>query len=135
MLPHCPLPQQHQLHNITFTNSPTSTIHYHSKFQTTSSNTQSDHLPFTFHFIPDHPNYMSKLKLPMHIVKLCNDIQNKVELSIIKIQKYIYPNKKSKKKSKNRTSLTFKPRFQLIEHPPTSPTHTASKTDITTNTQ
>ena len=105
----------------------------------TPSDMQSVHLPFTFHFTPSHRNYISKLKLPMHIAKLCCDIQHKAESSIIQIiekhlskqnHKKINKNKNNKKNSHN-----FKPRFQPIEHPPTSPPYTATKTDTITTTK
>ena len=66
--------------NTSYNASP-STIHTHppststAKSKSTPSDIQSEHLPFTFHFIPNHPNYITKLKLPMHIAKLCSDIQ------------------------------------------------------------
>lgn len=86
------------------------------KSKSTPSDTQSEHLPFTFHFIPSHPNYISKLKLPMHIAKLCSDIQHKAVLSIIKtIEEHLSkPNKhkKSKKSKKNKkTCITSNQNF------------------------
>ena len=66
--------------NTSYNASP-SIIHTHppststAKSKSTPSDIQSEHLPFTFHFIPNHPNYITKLKLPMHIAKLCSDIQ------------------------------------------------------------
>ena len=108
------------------------------KSKTTPSNTQSKHLPFTFYFIPNHPNYISKLKLPMNLVKLCTDIQRHVELPIIKIvEEHLTKQKvrKNSKESKNKKVHNFKPRFQPMEHPLTSPTHADPKTDITTITQ
>ena len=48
------------------------------KSKTTPSITQPEHLLFTFHSIPSHPNYISKLKLPIYIAKLCTDIQHNV---------------------------------------------------------
>ena len=50
-------------------NVPPSPIHTHptststAKPKSTPSDIQSERLPFTFHFIPSHPNYISKLKL------------------------------------------------------------------------
>ena len=110
------------------------------KSKSTSSDIQSEHVPFTFHFIPSHPNYISKLKLPLRIVKLCSDIQHKPESSIIQIiGKHLSKQNKQKKikKSKNNNTKTdnFIPRCQPIEHPPTSPPYTAAKTDTTTTTQ
>ena len=85
------LPQRHQYTHPTIHNTSPSPINPHppstttAKSKTTPSNTQSEHLPFTFHFIPNCPNYISKLKLPMYLAKLCTDIQHNVESSIIKI--------------------------------------------------
>ena len=105
------------------------------KSKSTPSDTQSDNLPFTFHFILSHPNYISKLKLPMHIAKLCSNIQHNAKLSIIKIiEEHLSKQKKHKKskKSKHNNNIhNFKPRFQPLEHPPTSSTYTAPKTGIT----
>ena len=42
----------------------------------------SEHLPFTFYFIPNRPNYISKLNLSMNLAGLCTEIQRIVELSI-----------------------------------------------------
>ena len=109
------------------------------KPKSTPSDIQSEHLPFTFHFIPSHPNYISKLKLPMHVAKLCSDIQHNAESSIIQIiEKHLSKQKHKKlKKNKNNNKKThnFKPRFQPIEHPPTSPPYTATKTDTITTTK
>ena len=126
-------------------NAPSSPIHTHppststAKPKSTPSDIQSEHLPFTFHFIPSHPNYTSKLKLPMHIAKLCSDIQHNPESSIIQIiEKHLSKQKHKKlKKNKNNNKKThnFKPRFQPIEHPPTSPPYTATKTDTITTTK
>ena len=96
-------------------------------------------MPFTFHFNPSHPNYVSKLKLPTHIAKLCSDIQHNAEISIIKIiGVYLFKqNKHTKKAKKAKITKThnFKPRFQPTEYPPTSPTYNAPKADTTTTTQ
>ena len=122
-------------------NTSPSPIHPHppstttAKSKTTSSTTQSKHLLFTFHFIPNHPNYISKLKLPMYIAKLCTEIQHNSELSIIKIVEEHLSKQNKHKKSKNKKAHNFKPRFQPIEHPPISPIHTVPKTHITTTTQ
>ena len=67
-----PLPSQ--------THSPSTST---AKSKSTPSAIQSKHLSFTFHFIPYHSNYTSKL--PMHIAKLCSDIQHNAESSIIQI--------------------------------------------------
>ena len=92
--------------NTSYNTSP-SPIHTHPSFnftakpKSTPSDMQSEHLPFTFHFIPSHPNYTSKLKLPMHIAKLCSDIQHNPESSIIQIiEKHL--SKQKHKKSKNK---------------------------------
>ena len=45
-----------------------------SKPKTTSSKRRispSEHLPFTFYFIPNRPNYISKLNLIMNLARLC----------------------------------------------------------------
>ena len=110
------------------------------KSKPTPSDIQSEHMSFTFHYIPSHPNYISKLKLPMHIAKLCSNIQHKAESSIIQIiEKHLSKqnkHKKSKKsKNNNKKPHNFKPRFQPIKHPPTSQPYTATKTDTTTTTQ
>ena len=55
------------------------------KSKTTPSDTQSEYLPFAFHFIPNRPNYISKLKLPMNLSQLYTDIQRNAEFSIIRI--------------------------------------------------
>ena len=104
------LPPPHTSHNTSF-----SPIHPHlpstttvkSKF--TPFDTQSKQLPLTFHFIPSHPNYISKLKLPMHITKLCSDIQHNAQLSVIKIIEE-HPSKQNKhKKIKKKSEATKKP--------------------------
>ena len=107
------------------------------KSKTTPSDTQSKHLPFTFLFIPNHPNYISKLKLPVNLAKLCTEIQRNVHLSIIKIveEHLTKQNKRKNDETRKKKVHNFKPRFQPMEHPPTLPTHTDPKTDITTITQ
>ena len=74
----------------------------------------------------------------MHIAKLCSDIQHNAPTfnsSIIQtIEKHLFKqnkHKESKKKQQKQQQKphNFKPRFQLIEHPPTSPPYTATKTD------
>ena len=93
-----PPPPPHTSHNTSFSPihpHPPSTTTVKSKF--TPFDTQSKQLPLTFHFIPSHPNYISKLKLPMHITKLCSDIQHNAELSIIKIIEE-HPSKQNKHK-------------------------------------
>ena len=75
--------------------------------KSTTSDIQSEHLPFTFHFIPSHPNYISKLKLHMHIAKLCSDIQHIAESSIIQIiEKHLSKQKHKKIKNKNKKNKT-----------------------------
>ena len=76
----------------------------------------------------------------MHLAKLCIDIQHNAELSITKIveEHLIKQNKhknSKKKKSKNKRAHNFKPRFQPIEHSPSSRTYSVPKTDIITMTQ
>ena len=77
----------------------------------------------------------------MHIAKLCSDIQHNAEMTIIQtIEKHLSKQNKHKKSEKKQQKQqqkphNFKPRFQLIEHPPTSPPYTATKTDTTTTTQ
>ena len=56
------------------------------KSKTTPSDTQSDHLPFTFHFISNHPSYIPKLKLSKILAKICIDINRDVEQFIIRIE-------------------------------------------------
>ena len=71
------------------------------------SNKQSEHLSFTFHFIPSHPNHILKLKLFTHIAKLCSDIQHNGELSIIKIiEEHLSTENKHKKAKKSKTTKT-----------------------------
>ena len=105
----------------------------------TPSDIQSEHLLLTFHFIPSHRNYISKLKLPMHIAKLCCDIQHNAESSIIQIIEKHLSKQKHKKINKNKNNQknphNFKPKFQPIEHTPTSPPYTATKTDTITTTK
>ena len=107
--------------------------------KSTPSDIQSEHLPFTFHFIPSHPNYISKLKLPMHIAKLCSEIQHNAESSIIQIIEKHLSKQKHKKLKKNKNNIkkthNLKLRFQPIEHPPTSPPYTATKTHTITTTK
>ena len=114
-------------------NPPSSTT---AKSKTTPSDTQSKYLPLTFHFIPNRPNYISKLKLSMNLAKPCNDIQRNAELSIIKIvEEHLTKQNKRKNSKKSKKVRIFKPRFQPTEHPPTSSIHIVPKTDTTTTTQ
>ena len=103
-------PPPHTSHNTSFSPihpHPPSTTTVKSKF--TPFDTQSKQLPLTFHFIPSHPNYISKLKLPMHITKLCSDIQHNAQLSVIKIIEE-HPSKQNKhKKIKKKSEATKKP--------------------------
>ena len=79
------------------------------KSKSTPSDIQSEDLQFTCHFIPSHPNYVLKLKLPMHIAKLCSDIQHKAESSIIQtIEKHLSKQNKHKKSKKKQTKTTTK---------------------------
>ena len=84
------------------------------KSKTTPSDTQSKHLPFTFLFIPNHPNYISKLKLPVNLAKLCTEIQRNVQLSIIKIveEHLTKQNKRKNDETRKKKVHNFKPRFQ-----------------------
>ena len=100
----------------------------------------SEHLPFTFYFIPNCLNYISKLNLPMNLARLYTEIQRNTELSIIKIvEDYLTKQNKHKKgnrsKTRNKKVLNYKPRFTPREHKPTSPIHTSPPTDATTVTQ
>ena len=97
-------------------NTSPSPIHPHppstttAKSKSTPSNTQSEQLLFTFHFISTHPNYISKLKLPIDIAELCSHIQHNAELPITKI-KGEHPSKQNKhrKSKKNKTKTTKNP--------------------------
>ena len=134
--------------------SPRPTIPHQSSTTTpkpTSSNqtiSSSKHLPFNFYFIPNHPNYISKLNLPTNLAKLCTDIQRNAELSIINlVENYLTKRHKQKKKNKNKnnntsstTRIKYKPRFTPKEHKrtspiTTSPIHTSPPTYTTTATQ
>ena len=114
---------QHQLISVTTPSALTSpplpktfpppTIPHQSSTTTpkpTSSNqtiSSSKHLPFNFYFIPNHPNYISKLNLPTNLAKLCTDIQRNAELSIITlVENYLTKRHKQKKKNKNKNSNT-----------------------------
>ena len=102
-----------------------------SKPITTSSNqtiSPSEHLPFTFYFIPNHPSYISKLNLPTNLAKLWTDIQRNTESSIIKsVENYLSKQHKHKKRNRNKNNITnttginYEPRFTPKEHKPTSP--------------
>ena len=134
--------------------SPPPTIPHQSSTTTpkpTSSNqtiSTSKHLRFNFYFIPNHPNYISKLNLPTNLAKLCTDIQRNAELSIINlVENYLTKRHKQKKKNKNKnnntgstTRIKYKPRFtpkehKLISPTTTSPIHTSPPTYTTTATQ
>ena len=121
-----------------------------SKPITTSSNqtiSPSEHLPFTFYFIPNRPNYISKLNLSTNLTKLCTDIQRNAESSVIKlVENYLSKQQKHKKRNKNKNNtsntagINYKPRFTPKEHKPTSPiltspNHTSPRTYTTTATQ
>ena len=111
-----------------------------SKPITTSSNqtiSPSEHLPFTFYFIPNRRNYISKLNLSTNLAKLCTDIQRNAESSIIKlVENYLSKQHKHKKKKKKQqkktnkkpqhtTGINDKPRFTPKEHKPISPIPTS----------
>ena len=114
-----------------------------SKLQITPSKhtfSQSEHLPFTFYFIPNHPNYISKLTLPMNLARLCKETHYNVESSIIKIvEDYLTRQNKHETGNENKTSnkkvLNYQPRFTSREHKPTSPINTFPPTNTTTATQ
>ena len=76
------------------------------------------------------------LKIPIHIAKLCFDIQHNAGSAIIQIvEKHLSKqNKHKKSKNNNKKPHNFKPRFRPIEHPPISPPYTGPKTDTTTTT-
>ena len=60
----------------------------------------------------------------MNLAKLYTDIQCNTKLSIIKfVEEHLTKQNKRKnsKKNKNKKVHNFKQRFQLTEHPPTSP--------------
>ena len=115
-LPHCLLPQHHyyqthptmhHLHQATLIRHPLTPT---AKSKSTTCDIQSEHLQFTFHFIPSHPNYISKLKLPMHIAKLCCDIQHNAKSSIIQIiEKDLSKQNKHKKGNKKKAKQHQKP--------------------------
>ena len=94
------------------------------------SNPPSKHIPFDFYFIPNYPNYITNLNLPMKLAKLCRDIQHNAESSIIKLvedhlKRQAKLKKANKNKTKNKKATTYKPRFTPKEHKPTSPTLTS----------
>ena len=116
----------------------------------TSSNqtiSPTELLPFTFYFISNCPNYISKLNLPINLAKLCTEIQRNAESSIIKlVENYLSKQHKHKKRNKNKnntsntTDINYKPRLTPKEHKPaspipTSPIHTSPPTYTTTATQ
>ena len=65
---------------------------------TPCKHTSHEHLLFTFYFIPNRPNYISKLNLPMNLARLCTEIQHNAELSVIKIvEDYLTKQNKTQK--------------------------------------
>ena len=100
--------------NTSYNASPSS-IHTHppststAKSKSTPSDIQSEYLPFTFHFIRRHPNYISKLKLLLHIAKLCSNIQHNTESSIMQIIEKHLSKQKHKKKTKAAKTTTKNP--------------------------
>ena len=117
---------------------------------TTSSNhtiSPSEHLPFTFYFIPNRPNYISKLNLPTNLAKLCTDIQRNAKLPTTKlVENYLSKQHKQKKRNKNKNNtsstagINYKLRFTPKEYKPTStiptsPIHTSPPTYTITATQ
>ena len=132
----------HNPKNIS-TNYSKPTIHNYVKTQNYTPKqtvSPSEHLPFTFCFIPNCPNYISKLNLPMNLARLRTEIQRNAELSIIKIVwDYLMKHNKHKNGNKNKTRnkkvLNYKPRFTSREQTPTSSIFTSPPTDTTTATQ
>ena len=109
-----------------------------SPFKHTTS--PSEHLLFTFYFIPNRPNYISKLNLSMNLARLYTEIQRNAELSIIKIvEDYLTKQNKHKNGNKNKSSnkevLNCTPRFTTREHKPTSQILTLPPTGTTTTTE
>ena len=85
------------------------------KSKTPPSDTQSEHLPFTFHFNSNYHSYIPQLKLSMILAKICTDIKRDVEQFIIRTEKerLTKQNKlKNNKKGKTKKVHNFKPRFQ-----------------------
>ena len=109
-----------------------------SKTPTTPSNRStsiSRNVPFNFYFIPNRPNYITNLNLPMKLAKHYRGIQHNAESSIIKlVEDHLKRQAKLKKanKNKNKKAITYKPSFTPREHKPTSPTPTFHSTDTTT---
>ena len=100
----------------------------------------SEYFPFSFYFIPNLPNDISKLNLPMNLARHGTEIQRNTELYIIKIMEdYLMKQNKhrnvNKTKTRNNKVLNCKPRFTPREHKPTSPIHTFPATDTTTDSQ
>ena len=110
-----------------------------SKTPTTPSNrstSPSRNVPFDFYFIPNRPNYITNLNVPMKLPKHCRGIQHNAESSIIKlVEDHLKIQAKLKKANKNKTknkkATTYKPSFTPREHKPTSPTPTFHSTDTT----
>ena len=74
-LPHYPPPQHHHyahpLIHLLYQSTQTNTT---SKSKNAPSNRQSKHMQFTFPFITNCSNYISKLNLTMNLAKLCTGI-------------------------------------------------------------
>ena len=96
-----------------------------SKPITTSSNQTippSEHLPFTFYFIPNRRNYISKLNLSTNLAKLCTDIQRNAESSIIKlVENYLSKQQKHKKKKKRTKKKKKKKNLSIQQASTTNP--------------
>ena len=122
--------------NTSYNASPTS-IHTHppststAKSKSTPSDIQSEHLPFTFQVTQTIYQNVNYLCISPNNALTFNTMQNHPNH-----RKHLSQENRLKKsknnKNNNKNLHNFKPRFQPIEHPPTSSRYTATKTDTTT---
>ena len=125
--------------NTSYNASPSS-IHTHppststAKSKSTPSDIQSEHLPFTFQVTQTIYQNLNYLCISPNNAPTFNTMQNHPNH-----RKHLSQENKLKKsknnKNNNKNPHNFKPRFQPIEHPPTSSRYTATKTDTTTTIQ